>query len=106
MLRLLSYFSEPGETIIDPTCGRGTAILAAKLLGRDSLGVELQESEATLARARVGAQQLSERDAERARRYSERLEVEKTDAVRRAANTAKVVARRRAPANLNAEREL
>jgi hypothetical protein len=103
MLRLVSYFSEPGELIVDPTCGRGTAVLAARLLGRPGLGLEIDPAEAALAQERVASEALSERDAERARRYAERLEVEKTDAVRRAAATAKVVARKRKPATLQTQ---
>lgn len=102
MLRLVSYFSNSGELILDPTCGRGTAILAAKLLGRGGFGLELQPEEAALAQARIAAEVLSPRDAERVGRYLERAGAEQTDAVRRAANTAKVIARKREKAKLEA----
>jgi hypothetical protein len=68
MLRLVSYFSDPGETVIDPCAGRGTTILAARLLERSGFGVEINPTEAELARARV-AGPLAPRDAERANRY-------------------------------------
>jgi hypothetical protein len=92
LLRLVEYFSDPGELIFDPTAGRSTALLAAKLLGRSGLGLELQASEVDFGRARL-ANPLSPRDAERLRRYQERHALEAADAVRRAANTDQVKAR-------------
>lgn len=105
MLRLVSYFSEPGELIVDPCAGRGTTIVAAKLLGRLGVGCETQADEAAKAQARIAAAPdgMGERDAERARRYQERAETEKADGVRRAAQNAKVIARAKKRATVNAD---
>lgn len=92
LLRLVEYFSDPGECIFDPTAGRSTAILAAKLLGRSGLAIEAQASEVELGRARL-AGELSSRDAERLRRYQERHALELADGVRRQTNTDQVKAR-------------
>ncbi len=97
MLRLLEYFSEPGELIVDPTCGRGTAILAAKLLGRSGLGIELQQSEAELARERVAqAPALGKRDADRLERYQKNLPIRMADQARCAEINAATKERNRA----------
>lgn len=37
----IAKYSEPGETIIDPFCGRGTSNYIANLLGRDSVGCDV-----------------------------------------------------------------
>jgi site-specific DNA-methyltransferase (adenine-specific) len=80
MLRLVTYFSNPGELIIDLTAGRGTTLVAAELLGREGLGVEIQQSEAVLAQLRLAAlPELDERDAERLQRFEARDETERAD---------------------------
>jgi hypothetical protein len=86
MLRLVEYFSEPGELIVDPVCGRGTTVLAAKILGRGGLGIDNGEiaGEPERARARLEAP-LSERDAERLARYRARTHDGVADAERRKA---------------------
>lgn len=73
-LDLVSWFSNPGETVLDITAGRGTIGVACALLGRDFVGAELQTSEHALASERIARAQagrLSERDLERAIRYFE-----------------------------------
>lgn len=99
MCRLVEYFSDPGELIIDPCCGYGTTILAAKLLGRGGIGIDDEQlpGAATKARARVLAGgNMTDRDLTRWQRYLERVEAERVDGVRRKANTDKVKARRAA----------
>lgn len=68
MLQLVSYFSDPGELVLDPCAGRGTTLLAARELGRSALGFELQAEEVVLAQKRLGAP-LGARDSERKRRW-------------------------------------
>jgi DNA modification methylase len=99
MCRLVQYFSEPGELILDPCCGRGTTILAAKLLGRDGLGIDDEQlpGEAGRARARVDAgKDLNDRDLTRWQRYLDGVAAEEKDGERRAATNAAVIARRKA----------
>jgi hypothetical protein len=69
-LDLVSYFTEPGELVFDPTCGVGTFGLACRLLGRDFVGIELNSDVAAVACARL-VRPLSDRDKERALRFVE-----------------------------------
>lgn len=41
ILRILKMSSNPGDTILDPFVGSGTSLIAAKLLGRNGIGFEL-----------------------------------------------------------------
>ena len=45
--------TKPGDLVLDPFCGTGSTGVAARLLGRRFLGIELSESYATIARRRV-----------------------------------------------------
>lgn len=92
MLRIVSYFSDPGDVVLDPCAGRGTTLLAASLLGRFGLGFECDPAEAARAQARL-ASALSERDAERFARWQALAAAETVDGERRAAVSAKAVAR-------------
>jgi site-specific DNA-methyltransferase (adenine-specific) len=67
-LDLVSWFSEPGETVLDPFAGSGVMGLACRLLGRSYCGLELDPEWATRARARLDAP-LSARDQERVSRW-------------------------------------
>jgi ParB-like chromosome segregation protein Spo0J len=41
--RLISCSTLPGDAVLDPCCGSGNSILAAKQLGRKGLGIEIDE---------------------------------------------------------------
>lgn len=53
MSYLITLGSRPNDVILDPFCGSGTTCLAAKMLGRRYLGIELNAEYAALAKARV-----------------------------------------------------
>lgn len=40
---LVSRLTEPGDTVLDPFCGSGTTLQAARDHGRESIGVEIEE---------------------------------------------------------------
>jgi len=49
---LVDWWSEPGETVLDPFCGSGTIPLAAESLHRHGIGIELKSEYSTLASQR------------------------------------------------------
>ena len=46
-------FSFVGDTVVDPFCGTGTTMIAAVLLGRNSIGVEIDRSYFRMAARRI-----------------------------------------------------
>lgn len=70
MLDLVSWFSDPGELVLDPCAGSGTTALACRLLGRSCLALERDEAWARRAAARVEGP-LSDRDRVRAVEWCE-----------------------------------
>ena len=70
MAALVELMSEPGDLILDPFCGSGATGLAAVLLGRNVVGIELGEERALDANRRfeaIGAEPLSDVDWRRGR---------------------------------------
>ena len=55
--RLIKMFSFPGETVLDPFTGSGTTSLAAKHLGRNSIGYEINRNFQTVIREKLSGQQ-------------------------------------------------
>jgi len=39
--KIIKSLSKPGEVVLDPFCGSGTTLVEAKLLGRNSIGVDI-----------------------------------------------------------------
>lgn len=56
-------FCPPGGRVLDPFCGSGTTLAVADRLGRESVGVDIRQSQIDLSRARLEAQK-RERQAE------------------------------------------
>jgi site-specific DNA-methyltransferase (adenine-specific) len=97
LLDLVSWFSDPGETIVDPCAGSGTTGLAAKILGRNFVGCELNTEWWEKGNERIRAcnvgdlpGSLSSRDSERFLRWVVTTEKEKSDSVSRKQNTERV----------------
>lgn len=55
MAYLVTMFSRPGDIIIDPYAGTGSTCIAAKLLGRNYIGIEQSEEYHRIAEARLKA---------------------------------------------------
>jgi site-specific DNA-methyltransferase (adenine-specific) len=58
MRALVELLSEPGETILDPYCGTGTTLRAAKDLGRKAIGIEIEERYCEIAVKRLAQEVL------------------------------------------------
>lgn len=56
--RLIKMFSFVGETVFDPFAGSGTTSLAAKNLGRNSIGYEINKEFASLIKEKLCSNQL------------------------------------------------
>lgn len=52
---LVNAFSKPGDLVLDPFCGSGSSLVAAKRAGRDFLGMELDAQHQFTASMRVYA---------------------------------------------------
>ncbi len=57
--RLIKMFSFVGETVLDPFAGSGTTSLAAKHLGRNSIGYEINKSFAPIIKGKLLEKQVS-----------------------------------------------
>jgi len=53
MRELIEYLTRPGELVIDPFCGTGATVVAAKETGRSAIGMELERHYSLIARDRV-----------------------------------------------------
>ena len=51
--RVIEIATDPGDLVLDPFCGSGTTLVAAKLLGRSSIGLDTSEEAVALARKRL-----------------------------------------------------
>jgi site-specific DNA-methyltransferase (adenine-specific) len=51
--RIITIATDPGDCVLDPFCGSGTTLVAAKLLNRDSIGIDLSPEAVQLAEARL-----------------------------------------------------
>lgn len=53
LLPLIEAFSAPGGVVLDPFAGSGSSLVAAKMLGRQYLGIELDTTYHAIAEARL-----------------------------------------------------
>jgi len=51
--RIIEISTNPDDLIIDPFCGSGTTLIAAKLLGRRSIGIDSSEKAVALSESRL-----------------------------------------------------
>jgi len=58
--RVLEIATDPGDLVLDPFCGSGTTLVAAKILGRHSIGLDTSEEAVNLARQRLTAPEKTE----------------------------------------------
>lgn len=52
---LITLASREGDIVLDPFCGSGTTLIAAKMLGRQYIGIEREKDYCEIARKRVSA---------------------------------------------------
>lgn len=57
--RLIKMFSFVGDTILDPFLGSGTTSIAAKMLDRNSIGIELHDGYKEVIRRKIHDSALS-----------------------------------------------
>lgn len=53
--RIIEIASSPDDLVLDPCCGSGTTLVAAKLLGRRALGIDIAPRAVELSKARLVA---------------------------------------------------
>jgi site-specific DNA-methyltransferase (adenine-specific) len=51
--QIIEIASHPGATVLDPFCGSGTTLVAAKLLGRNSVGIDVSSEATEITKTRL-----------------------------------------------------
>jgi len=51
--RIIQLVTDPGDLVLDPFCGSGTSLVAAKLLGRKAIGIDVSADACALSRRRI-----------------------------------------------------
>jgi site-specific DNA-methyltransferase (adenine-specific) len=60
MQALIELTTQPGHLVLDPFCGSGSTLVAAKLLQRNYIGIEIDETYAQIARERLSQEELQQ----------------------------------------------
>lgn len=60
--RIIEIATDPGDLVLDPFCGSGTTLVAANLLGRNAMGIDVSEEAVNLSRKRIAAPEKTESD--------------------------------------------
>lgn len=55
MVKIIEIHSNPGDLVIDPMCGHGSTLVAAKMLGRRYIGIDISPEYCKTARERLEA---------------------------------------------------
>ena len=50
---LINYFTDPGETVLDPFCGSGTTMIEAYKFGRKAVGIDLNPIGILMTKAKL-----------------------------------------------------
>ena len=53
MERIIALATNPGDLVLDPFCGSGTTLVAARLLERNAIGIDVSEDAVALTRHRL-----------------------------------------------------
>ncbi len=53
--RIIRLVTDEGDVVLDPFCGSGTTLVAAKLLARSAIGIDVSEEAVKLTRRRLAA---------------------------------------------------
>lgn len=103
LLDMVSWWSDPGDNVVDPMAGAGTTALACKLLGRSCLAIERDAQWTEYATRRIACDAWSTRDLDRAREWCDTTEREAGAHLAKpaAANGEDANTRRRAQARLD-----
>lgn len=51
--RIIQISTDAGDCVLDPFCGSGTALVASKLLGRNSIGIDISNEAVTITKERL-----------------------------------------------------
>ena len=70
--RIITLVTAPDDLVVDPFCGSGTTLVAAKLTGRRAFGIDSSEEAVALSRQRVGSPEKTESRVLKAGRESYR----------------------------------
>jgi DNA modification methylase len=60
IMKLISFFTKKGMTVLDPFCGSGTTLIAANNLNRIGIGIDLNSKYKQLARSRLNKEHFIE----------------------------------------------